>query len=249
MPKRTVGLSAARRTLTDVQAAAVAWQPSLFDGGPIALDLDYGALRRIWLDDRSWVDYCPGWLSGSDVVFDELAGEARWQQRTVHMYDRLLPEPRLTAGWSTDADDEPGAGNGVPPTLREMATALSTRYAVGFDRIWVNLYRDGADSVAWHGDRNRLVMTRPLVATVSLGARRKFLLRPRGTSRAAHRLEPGHGDLVVMGGECQATWEHTVPKTKKPVGARMSVTIRHSAPAPGERWLREPLSTAPGHAW
>ena len=224
--------------------AAVAWQPSLFDGGPVALDLDYGPLRRIVLDERSWVDYCPGWLSGSDVVFDELAGEARWQQRTVHIYDRVLPEPRLTAGWSTDAAD-----GDVPVMLREMAARLSERYGVGFDRIWVNLYRDRADSVAWHGDRNRLVMTKPVVATVSLGARRRFLLRRRGTSRALHRLEPGHGDLVVMGGECQADWEHTVPKTKQNVGARMSVTIRHSQPAPGEQWLREPRSTAPGHAW
>jgi alkylated DNA repair dioxygenase AlkB len=229
-----------------VQASApvVAWQPSLFDGGPLGLDLDYAGIRRIQLDARSWVDYCPGWLSGSDIVFDALAGEARWQQRTVHMYDRMLPEPRLTSGWSTDAEDET-----LPPMLREMAEALSARYPVEFDRIWVNLYRDGQDSVAWHGDRNRLVMTRPLVATVSLGARRKFLLRPRGTSRALHRLEPGHGDLVVMGGECQAEWEHTVPKTKQPVGARMSVTIRHSVPGPGERWLREPQSTQAGHAW
>jgi alkylated DNA repair dioxygenase AlkB len=224
--------------------SVVAWQPSLFDGGPLGLDLDYTGVRRIHLDERSWVDYCPGWLSGSDIVFDALAGEARWQQRTVHMYDRVLPEPRLTAGWSTDAEDET-----LPPMLREMADALSGRYPVGFDRIWVNLYRDGQDSVAWHGDRNRLVMTRPMVATVSLGARRKFLLRRRGTSRTVHRLEPGHGDLVVMGGECQAEWEHTVPKTKLPVGARMSVTIRHSEPAAGERWLREPTSTAPGHAW
>jgi alkylated DNA repair dioxygenase AlkB len=215
-------------------SAAVCWQPSLFDGGPVALDVDYTGMRRIVLDERSWVDYCPGWLSGSDVVFDELAGEARWQQRTVTVWDRTLPEPRLTAGWSTDADS-----TDVPPALREMATMLSGRYAAGFDRIWVNLYRDGADSVAWHGDRNRLVMSRPLVATVSLGARRRFLLRPRGTSRALHKLEPGHGDLVVMGGECQAEWEHTVPKTAQRVGARMSVTIRHSRPASGERWLRE----------
>jgi alkylated DNA repair dioxygenase AlkB len=205
-------------------------------------------MRRIQLDERSWVDYCPGWLSGSDLVFDELAGEARWQQRMVKMYDRTLPEPRLTAGWSTDVA-EASVGKGAPPVLRQMTELLSARYAVGFDRIWVNLYRDGADSVAWHGDRNRLVMTSPYVATVSLGARRKFLLRPRGTTRALHRLEPGHGDLVVMGGACQAEWEHTVPKTKQPVGARMSVTIRHSKPAPGERWLREPGSKEPGHAW
>src|SRR5215212_1977306 len=208
--------------------AAIAWQPSLYDGGPLALDLDYVGMRRIVLDERSWVDYCPGWLSGSDLVFDELAGEARWQQRTVKMYDRMLPEP---------------------PMLRSMAEALTARYAVGFDRIWVNLYRDGADSVAWHGDRNRLVMTRPLVATVSLGSRRRFLLRRRGSTTATHRIEPGHGDLVVMGGRCQSEWEHTVPKTAQRVGPRMSVTIRHSQPGPGERWLKAPTSTAPGHAW
>ena len=224
--------------------AELAWQPSLFDGGTPALDVSYGGVRRIRLDDRSWVDYCPGWLAGSDAVFAELAAQARWQQRTVHMYDRKLPEPRLTAGWSTDATDRD-----VPDILLRMADLLSTRYRVGFDRIWVNLYRDGADSVAWHGDRNRLVMTQPLVATVSLGARRRFLLRPRGTSRALHRLEPGHGDLVVMGGDCQASWEHCVPKTKRYVGPRMSVTIRHSLPAPGERWLRAPNSREPGHVW
>jgi alkylated DNA repair dioxygenase AlkB len=226
----------------------VDWQPSLFDDGPPTLDVSYTSLRRVELDPDSWVDYCPGWLAGSDDVFAALAEQARWQQRTVHMYDRQVLEPRLTAGWSTDADQS-GTDADTPPILREMAAALSARYAVRFDRIWVNLYRDGGDSVAWHGDRNRLVMTRPLVATVSLGARRRFLLRRRGTTTATHRLEPGHGDLVVMGGRCQSEWEHTVPKTARQVGPRMSVTIRHSQPAPGEQWLGEPSSTDPGHAW
>jgi alkylated DNA repair dioxygenase AlkB len=224
--------------------ADVDWQPSLFDGGAPTHDVTFTGLERLQLDEHSWVDYCPGWLAGSDAVFAGLAEEARWQQRTVQMYDRQVLEPRLTAGWSTDAADAD-----TPAVLRGMAGALSSRYGVGFDRIWVNLYRDGADSVAWHGDRNRLVMTEPVVATVSLGARRRFLLRRRGTSRTLHRLEPGHGDLVVMGGACQAEWEHTVPKTNQRVGARMSVTIRHSLPGPGQRWLKEPTSTEPGHAW
>ena len=224
--------------------AEVEWQPSLFDGGELRLDVSYAGLERIQLDDRSWVDYCPGWLTGSDALFDELAASARWQQRRRKMWDNDVLEPRLTAGWSTD-ENAPD----VPPALRTMCRLLSDRYAVGFDRVWVNLYRDGRDSVAWHGDRNRHVMTGPIVATVSLGARRRFLLRRRGTSTATHRLEPGLGDLVVMGGACQAEWEHTVPKTAKSVGSRMSVTIRHSTPGPGERWLRAPRSTEPGHAW
>ena len=222
----------------------VDWQPSLFDGGIPTLDVSFAGMERLHLDAHSWVDYCPGWLAGSDAVFATLAAQARWQQRTVPMYERQVLEPRLTAGWWTDADDAD-----TPDVLGEMAFTLSQRYAVRFDRIWVNLYRNGADSVAWHGDRNRHVMTRPLVATVSLGARRRFLLRRRGATTATHRLEPGHGDLVVMGGRCQSEWEHTVPKTARHVGPRMSVTIRHSEPGPGERWLAAPQSTVPGHAW
>jgi alkylated DNA repair dioxygenase AlkB len=223
---------------------AVEWQPSLFDTGPVEPDVSYAGLRRIVLDERSWVDYCPGWLAGADGVLDTLAAHTGWQQRIVTMWDKTLPEPRLTAGWSTDRDDAE-----VPVALQTMCGLLSQRYAVDFDRVWVNLYRDGRDSVAWHGDRNRFLMTRPLVATVSLGARRRFLLRKRGTTRATHALEPGGGDLVVMGGACQAEWEHTVPKTARHVGVRMSVTIRHSQPAAGERLLQQPRSAQPGHAW
>jgi alkylated DNA repair dioxygenase AlkB len=211
----------------------LAFQPSFLDGGPPAPDLGFAGLTRIELDDRSWVDVCPGWLGGSDAAFRELAAQARWEQRTTTVYERTGPEPRLTAGWQeTDA----------PPLLLGLAQPLSQRYGVAFDRIWVNLYRDGSDSVAWHRDRNHRVMTRPLVATVSLGARRRFLLRPRppasnrGSTRAAHELHPGLGDLIVMGGWCQAEWEHTVPKTARRVGPRMSVTIRHSEPAPGEQF-------------
>ena len=238
----------------------LAWQASLFDDGPAAVDTSFAQLRRIDLDDRSWVDYCPGWLAGSDEVFALLLRSARWQQREVWMYERKLPEPRLTAGWQVgdephaDAytaaagrvdDDEDAVGRtgvddaATPPVLREIAKRLSERYRVGFDSIWVNLYRDGRDSVAWHGDRNARTQVNPLVATVSLGGRRAFLLRPRaGTQQAGRsdgpgrrvRLDPGHGDLVVMGGACQHDWLHTVPKTSKPVAPRMSVTIRHSAP-------------------
>jgi alkylated DNA repair dioxygenase AlkB len=215
--------------------ANVSWQPSLLDAGAPELDVRYDGMGRIVLDERSWVDYCPGWLAGSDGLFELLAGTARWQQRTVTMWDRELLEPRLTAGWSTDAERG-------PEMLHEMCRLLSDRYRIVFDRVWVNLYRDGRDSVAWHGDRHRHAMTRPMVATVSLGARRKFQLRRRGTTTIAHTLRPGVGDLVVMGGECQNDWEHTVPKTAAAVGPRMSVTIRHSRPAAGERWL-EPATS------
>ncbi len=228
---------------------AVAYQGSLFDGGSPQVDVSFAGLRRITLDDRSWVDYCPGWLRGSDDLFAELLEAGQWRQRELWMYDRKVREPRLTAGWQLGDGAEPvrtwtrhveedqeeeGRADieaaSTPMALRSMTTALSERYGVRLDSVWVNLYRDGRDSVAWHSDRNAKVLTNPLVVTVSLGGRRKFLLRARGATRATHRLDPGGGDLVVMGGACQHHWEHTVPKMTKAVGPRMSVTIRHSRP-------------------
>jgi alkylated DNA repair dioxygenase AlkB len=202
----------------------LAWQPSLLDlGAPPGIDVSYDGLVRHALDETSWVDYCPGWLRGHDALFADLLASGRWEQRTRRMYEGRVLEPRLTAGWSAVAGDP-----GTPAVLPSMCSVLSTRYGVGFDRVWVNLYRDGRDSVAWHPDRNGRTHRRPLVATVSLGARRRFQLRPRGGGRIALTLEPGCGDLVVMGGACQHDWEHCVPKTARPVGPRMSVTIRHS---------------------
>jgi alkylated DNA repair dioxygenase AlkB len=198
-------------------------QTSLFDGGAPEVDVTFAGLHRIPLDERSWVDTAPGWLRGSDQLFTELVETGRFSQRTVRIYDRTVPEPRLTAGWSTDVTSDD-----VPEPLRAVAVAVSAHYGVVFDRIWVNLYRDGRDSVAWHGDRNRHTHRNPLVVTVSLGARRRFLLRPVG-GRPQVELHPGHGDLVVMGGACQHEWEHAVPKDARAVGPRMSVTLRHSA--------------------
>jgi alkylated DNA repair dioxygenase AlkB len=206
-----------------VGSNAVGLQGSLFDGGPPEVDVDFDGLRRVPLDERSWVDSAPGWLRGSDQLFADLVDTGRFTQRTVRMWERTVPEPRLTAGWSTDVSSEE-----LPDALRAISAALSGRYGVTFDRIWVNLYRDGRDSVAWHGDRNRHSHRNPLVATVSLGARRKFRLRPVG-GKPQLELHPGHGDLVVMGGACQHEWEHTVPKDAKAVGPRMSITLRHTA--------------------
>jgi len=228
-------------------------QASLLDQGPAAADPHFRSLVRTELDAISWIDYAPGWLSGADQLFDDVLHTARWRQREVWMYERTVREPRLTAGWvvgpgsrtwsRTDTaaalggapgagpapdTDEPAPLTELPPVIDDICAALSTRYGVGFDSVWVNLYRNGRDGVAWHGDRNARVLTNPLVATVSLGASRRFLLRPTGSTTTTHVFQPGHGDLIVMGGACQHDWQHCVPKTARPVGPRMSVTIRHS---------------------
>lgn len=189
------------------------------------------AVERRPLDERSWIDLAPAWLSGADTLFDHLYRELSWRQRTdVRMYDAVVDEPRLTWWWRADAD-----GREPHPVLGEVRAALGDRYGLSFDSIGCNLYRDGRDSVAWHGDRHRHTVTDPVVAIVSVGARRPFRLRPRGGG-ASIAFELGHGDLLVMGGACQHDWDHTVPKVRH-AEPRISITYRHGQldPPPADR--------------
>lgn len=192
--------------------------------GVIAPEADgrFRTSTRHQLDERCWVDHAPEWLAGHDTVFDELYHGRPWRQRTVTMYDRRLPEPRLTWWWRV------GDGPAPMPMLDEMLRLLDERYGEGFDSIGLNLYRDGTDSVAWHGDRHRHTQVDPLVAIVSVGARRPFRMRPRPPAGTRHgrAFDLGGGDLLVMGGACQHDWEHTVPKVRH-AGPRISITFRH----------------------
>ena len=201
----------------------VAWQGALFEEAAPGGRLSFEGLRRDPLDARSWIDLVPGWVPDHAELFDELLGAAPWQQRSREMWDKRVLEPRLVAVWPTGAV--------LPPQVAELAHVLSDRYGVAFDSCLVNLYRDGSDAVAWHADTVRKVLRDPLVATVSLGAARSFLLRPAAGGPVARRYAPGGGDLVVMGGACQHEWVHTVPRERNASGARMSITLRHSRPA------------------
>ena len=200
----------------------LAWQPSLLDGGPVAFDDTFTGLRRRALDHGAWVDHGPGWCRGADDLFARLLERTPWRGRTVPMYDRVVAEPRLTHRW--ELDDDPGP----PPELREMASLLSRRYGIAFTQVGANLYRDGADSVAWHGDRVARELPTATVALVSLGAVRPFRLRPTGGGHGVGFL-PGPGDLLVMGGTCQRTWQHAVPKVRASA-PRVSVQFRHAYP-------------------
>jgi alkylated DNA repair dioxygenase AlkB len=201
----------------------VAWQASLFADQEPSERWGFDRLRRDALDEESWVDHVPGWLPDHAELFDRLLDIAPWQQRTRTMWDNEVREPRLVAAWPT--------GQALPPELLGLVRPLSARYGVAFDSCLVNLYRDGSDAVAWHADTVRKVLRNPLVATVSLGARRAFLLRPATGGPVTRRYAPGEGDLMVMGGACQHDWHHSVPRQASASGARMSITLRHSRPA------------------
>ena len=197
------------------------WQPSLLAvDDAIDIDRSFSALQRIDLDDSAWVDHAPGWVTGADRLFEEILTGRDWGQRTRRMYDKRVKEPRLVAPWN--------AASGVPldpPILEDIRKILSERYDRDFDQVGFNLYRDGQDSVAWHGDRIKKEIEDPIVALVSVGEPRKFLLRPKeGGASKAFML--GRGDLLVTGGKCQRTWEHSVPKVAK-AGPRISLAYRH----------------------
>ena len=188
---------------------AAAWQQ--------ALELPEDG-RRVWLDDRSWVDHRPGWFAASGALFDLLYATLPWQQRTRVVWEKEHLEPRLTCWELPDP---------LPTSLQRAGEELSGVYGIDFDQVSANLYRDGRDSVAWHRDRIHRTHTDPLVATISLGGRRPFLVRPYGGG-ASWRFEVGCGDLLVMGGSCQHRFEHTVPKVSAAT-PRISVMLRHSS--------------------
>lgn len=183
----------------------------------ISLDTTFATARRIQLDATSWVEHVPAWLYGGERLLTSLLAVAGWEQRDRWMFDKKVTEPRLTAEY-TDLAAAPD------PVLRTITTTLSDHYGVPYDGLWMNLYRDHRDSTSWHGDWRTCRRDECVVPVLSLGATRRFLLRPRAGGRGV-TLRPAAGDLVVMGGRCQRDWRHCVPKQTVPAGARISVNF------------------------
>jgi alkylated DNA repair dioxygenase AlkB len=200
-----------------------AFQASLLD---VDVAEQLGPLERLVrtpLGSGAWVDVLPGWLRGADALFERLRDTVPWRAERRQMYERVVAVPRLLAFYDEGVD--------LPdPLVTQMKQTLDVHYAdeLGepFTSAGLCLYRDGRDSVAWHGDRiGRSSTQDTMVAIVSVGDPRTLLLRPNGGATAL-RHELGHGDLLVMGGSCQRTWEHCVPKTNRAAGPRISIQFR-----------------------
>ncbi|MCB0931809.1 MAG: alpha-ketoglutarate-dependent dioxygenase AlkB [Mycobacterium sp.] len=185
--------------------------------------------QRRDLGNGAWIEARSGWIGEStpfDVrtLFDELLIAVPWRAERRQMYDRVLDVPRLVAFCDLAIDPPPH------PAIARLRRRLNDIYAgeLGepFTTAGFCLYRDGSDSVAWHGDTiGRSNVEDTMVAVISLGATRVFAMRPRGGGSSL-RFPQHHGDLLVMGGSCQRTWEHAVPKTTAPTGPRISVQFR-----------------------
>ena len=193
------------------------------DDDPTLHELTAGLIRT-QLTAGAWVDLRPGWLTGGDSLFDVLHVEVPWRAERRQMYDNVVDVPRLTKFYDV--------GETLPhPMLVTVREALSDHYQPELGERFVTaglcLYRDGRDSVAWHGDRiGRSTTEDTMVAILSIGSARPLLLRPRSGGAATLKLPLGHGDLAVMGGSCQRTWDHAIPKTSKDVGPRISIQFR-----------------------
>jgi alkylated DNA repair dioxygenase AlkB len=174
-------------------------------------------VTRRHLSHGAWIDHAPCWLAGADELFRRLSDDLPWRQGRRWMYEREVDDPRLTSSLKDDDFER-------CPVFRDIAAFLAERYDGEFPSCWLNLYRDGRDSVAWHGDRVAREKLTALVAIVSIGERRPFRLRPKGGGPSIG-YDLGRGDLLVMGGTCQRTWDHGVPKVAR-AGPRMSLTFR-----------------------
>jgi alkylated DNA repair dioxygenase AlkB len=201
----------------------LAFQPSLLDLGESPF-LDPLDPARTALRDGAWADVQRRWVHGADALFERLRATVTWRGERRQMYERVVDVPRLLAFY--EAQEQ------LPdPALVDMKAALDAHYAAElgerFATAGLCLYRDGRDSVAWHGDRiGRGSTADTMVAIVVLGAPRALLLRPSAGGGPTLRHDLGHGDLFVMGGSCQRTWEHAVPKTARATGPRISIQFR-----------------------
>jgi alkylated DNA repair dioxygenase AlkB len=200
------------------------FQGSLLDPPEAGLRPLGATVRRTRLSHGAWLDIRPGWVSGADALFERVASVVPWRAERRRMYDRVVDVPRLLCFY--------GEGQALPdPMLTGARDALSEHYRAELGEplctAGLCLYRDGRDSVAWHGDTiGRGSTEDTVVAIVSLGTPRPLLLRPRDGSGPVIRHDVGHGDLLVMGGSCQRTWEHAVPKSARITGPRISVQFR-----------------------
>jgi alkylated DNA repair dioxygenase AlkB len=200
------------------------------EGRPARIGLsDVQVVERVQLDDHSWVEVWRSLVSGADDLFEDLAATTPWRQARRWMYDREVDDPRL-GFWLKAGEPDPH------PALAEVRAFIERTYPslpgatgpVRLGGVGLNFYRNGDDSVAFHGDNELRELSSTLVAVLTTGAQRPFKIRPKSAG-ASIDLSPASGDLLVMGGRCQMDYEHGVPKVRRPVGPRISASWRWAA--------------------
>lgn len=176
----------------------------------------FGDATHHRLDDQSAITHVHGLVTGHDELLRQLGELTGWEQRRRWMYNREVDEPRLTHEYRDLAT--------APRFLVDVTATLSDYCGVPYDGLWMNWYRDHRDSTSWHADRPANVPETAIVPVLSLGATRRFLIRPNAGGRSQTFIPVG-GDVLIMRGRCQRDWLHSVPKQQSPAGPRMSVNF------------------------
>lgn len=193
---------------------------------------DIAATGNIKLPDAR-LFYDPNFLRGefADSLLADLLGQVPWEQDKITIFGKTYPQPRLTALYGNNGKSYTYSGirmqpRPFPESVLHIKLRVEEQCQHSFTTCLLNLYRDGSDSNGWHSDNEKELGIDPVIASVSLGAPRAFLMKHRQKRSERYRLTLGHGSLLVMAGPMQHHWLHQVPKTRKPVGERINMTFR-----------------------
>lgn len=191
--------------------------------------------RRFELDAGGWIELWPRLIQDHDRWMTRLLDELALEVETYRIAGRTVSSPRLV-GWYGDSETEYtySGSRHVPqpwtPGMIDIRGRIETTTELRFNAVLANLYRDGRDGMGWHADAEPQIGPSSQdrwIASLSLGASRRFVLRHRRRRDDQLELELGEGDLLVMRGTTQSNYRHAVPKTSRPIGPRLNLTFRH----------------------
>ncbi|AXA84699.1 alpha-ketoglutarate-dependent dioxygenase AlkB [Lysobacter oculi] len=178
----------------------------------------------------------PRWLEQGEAaaLFGALVDAVPWSVHRIHLFGREVDSPRLSCWMGDEGASYRYSGTRFAPhpwlpALADVRAKLEGQFEAGFNSVLANLYRDGRDAMGWHRDDEPELGDSPVIASLSLGATRRFLLKTDAGERHAIDLAPG--DLLLMSGDSQRRYRHALPRTAKPVGLRINLTFRRVLPA------------------
>jgi alkylated DNA repair dioxygenase AlkB len=203
-------------------------------------------VKRTRLPDDAWIDYTPQWVppTRAQSLKAELIETLAWEQRPIVVFGRSILQPRFIC-WAGEIpykysgqvlEERPLEG-----LLADLNAQVSAAVGIPFNHVLLNRYRNGADHMGWHADDERELGRDPVIAAISLGAKRRFYLHRKKNKGQKRRFKLGDGSLLVMGGTCQHTWRHCVPKMAGLEGERINLTFRYLHGPPG--WRSSPRSS------
>lgn len=178
--------------------------------------------------------YFPGFLGKVEAtgLMEKLINEVSWRQQRIQMYGKQMMTPRLTAWYGDASKSYQFSGTRffpLPwlPELADLKNKIEEKTKLSFNSVLLNYYRDGNDSVAWHSDNERELGINPHIASLSIGAARKFEFRHKDEHSKKYGLTLDNGSLLIMKGDLQHHWEHRIPKVGQQIGSRVNLTFRY----------------------